>query len=73
MTKKYYVVPVFGSVEPMVMGPYDGPEGQLAAAKNIHSEQSQNDSLFWLDIDANGVPSMGAFTPGALESEKMGA
>jgi hypothetical protein len=74
MTKKYYVVPIFGSVEPQILqGPYARPEAMIEAARVVHAEQSQNDSIFWLEIDDKGTPTMGTFTTAELEPEEIGA
>lgn len=59
---KFYNVPVWGCVEPELDGPYTTPEERDAKAKEIHAEQDDEAALFWLDIDENGDPHIGAFS-----------
>lgn len=66
---KFYNVPVWGSVEPSLEGPYTTSEERDAKAKEIHAEQDDEAGLFWLDIDNNGNPIVGAFSNADFDDE----
>lgn len=61
----YYLIPVDGGIDPEVRGPFrsDG-ERDAAALKIREHEQDENDVLFWLDVDPNGEPTIGAYSGG---------
>jgi len=50
MKKSYYLLGIEGGVEPTVHGPYDTIDEQENAAKQIHREQEDDDSLFWAEV-----------------------
>lgn len=63
MKPAYYVLPVFGGVEPDLIGPYDTEELRDAESRRHRREdQRDDDGLFGLDIDEHGVPSVFSYT-----------
>lgn len=66
---KFFNVPVWGSVDPSLDGPYTTAEERDAEAKKIHAEQEEEAGLFWLDIDNNGNPIIGSFSNADFEEE----
>lgn len=64
MKKTYYLLLVHGGVEPSVHGPYQTSDERDNAAKEIHERQTEDDGLFWADIDEVEAPTVGAYTAG---------
>ena len=64
MKKGYYLLGVEGGVEPTVHGPYATIDEQENAAKQIHPEQEDDDSLFWAEVDETGVLTVGSYGAG---------
>ena len=68
-TTHYYVVEVFGGIEPKLHGAYKTEDEQQAAAKAIGAANDPDtDGVFWLDVNIiNGEPVLeigtGAYTP----------
>lgn len=69
MNKKYYVVSVFGCVEPELSKPYKTPAARNAAARGFYKKRRMEDATFWLDVDEKGIPTIGAFISGELGDE----
>jgi len=66
---KYYIVPVFGCVEPEPLkGPFKTYDGMVRAARKIRANQKEEDAIFYLKINPKGRPQMGTFTDDELES-----
>ena len=66
MNKKYYIVSVFGCVQPeKLIGPFSDYKRMLARASKIHAKQWENDALFYLVIEDGKKPRMESF--GAME------
>jgi hypothetical protein len=60
---KYYILKVFGCVEPEPLhGPYLTYGNMLKAARRAHKKQSEEDAIFWLRVDGKGRPQVGSFT-----------
>lgn len=64
----YWLIAVKGDVEPEVLGPWESVGEQILAAKKLRraeegyrAELTDEDGLFWLDIDAAGTPEVGSF------------
>jgi hypothetical protein len=47
-----------------------GDAERMAEAKKINKEQSEEDALFWLNINASGDPEIGSFTNADFEEEE---
>lgn len=62
----YYLINVFGCVEPEIVGPFATFEERDIAALNLRKDQDEADALFWLDVE-NGVPTTGAYSGGFFE------
>jgi len=69
MTTAFYLIRIYGDVEPSLVGPFKTASKQIAAAKAMHREGGEEDSLFWLDLSGN-VPVVGAFDPLTFEEEE---
>ena len=65
---KHYLIKVIGDVEPEIDGPMASNEEMLQAAiEHRKTDGDLHDGLFWLDIDENNVPVIGAFSGGDLD------
>jgi len=72
MKAKYYIVPVFGCVDPeALVGPFKTYHGMKRAARKIHAKQAEEDAIFWLRVPAKGRPEMGSFTDAELSTEDV--
>lgn len=70
MATVYYVVPIFGCVDPQPLaGPYASWEEMLPHAQAIYREQDPGeDAIFYLAL-ADGRPELGAFSDTDLGAE----
>jgi|CXWL01.1.fsa_nt_gi hypothetical protein len=66
MKDLFYVVSVFGGIEPTLIGPYESGSMRDMHARRIHFEQKDTDSMFWLNI-VKCTPTIGAYTASFLE------
>lgn len=66
MSKRYLVF-VWGDVEPEIMGPFTDADDRNAMAGMIRAREGDEHGLYRLDIDEQGVPSIGAFGGGEME------
>ena len=53
--KKYYLVMVWGDVEPELFGPFPTPLGRDKVAREIQEDRGDEHGLYLLDIVAEGV------------------
>lgn len=68
MSEKYYLITVYGDVEPVLSDPCDTSDEVLALAREHRIEDDgQDDGLFILGIDADGTPRIEAFSGGDFE------
>jgi hypothetical protein len=59
----FYLVDVWSGVEPSLLGPYPTDEERDAAALTHRKDnQSEEDTLFWLDVPSQGEPKIGAYS-----------
>ena len=66
---KYYIVPVWGCVDPEPLrGPYPTFGKLLKAARRVYKKQDDDDAIFWLRLEGKVKPQMGAFS-----GEELGA
>lgn len=72
MKKVYYLMEVYGGVEPFTRGPFEEEEERDGAAKIIHKKQRVDDSLFWADVDEEGGLIVGAYIAGFFWEEYEG-
>lgn len=71
MKRKYYIVPIFGCVDPeSLVGPFYTYAGMLRRARKIHAKQDEDDAIFWLRVD-NGKPVFESFSGAELETEDV--
>jgi hypothetical protein len=62
---KHYLMVTVGDVEPEIKGPFATVEERDAAAvTHRRSDPSMRDGLYMLDVDANGAPTIGAYSGG---------
>lgn len=66
---KYYLVVCWGDVEPEVLTQVYENEStvNIAALKKRAELGPENDGIYWLSIDDEGVPEMGSWTGGFME------
>lgn len=63
LKSKYWLIPVFGCVEPSINGPYATEEERDAEALHLRKkEQDDDDALIALNIDPAGTPTVVAWT-----------
>lgn len=62
----FYLIHVWGDVEPRICGPYKTEATRNATAKRL--KKRDNDSMFWLDITTHGVES-GSYPDGFFDKE----
>lgn len=60
-TRAYYVVFVFGDVEPHLYGPYATPEDRDQKARKIRALEGEDGGIYWLTKDANGAIEIGPY------------
>lgn len=59
---KYYVLTIWGGIEPATVGPFGSVEEQRGAAKAIYeTTDPANDTVLWLDVDEDGLVTTGAW------------
>jgi hypothetical protein len=65
---KFYLMVVLGDVEPEIRGPFATAEGRDAdAVTHRRGDPSMRDGLYMLDVDANGKPTIGAYSGGFFD------
>jgi hypothetical protein len=65
---KYFVLPVFGSVEPQrPIGPFKTFEAMRKRAVKVRKEQDENDAIFYLVTHPTKRPVVDSFTDDQLE------
>jgi len=68
--RTHYLLYVVGDVEPTLEGPYPTGDARDQKAIEIRNEEGIDaGGLYMLDVDANGVPTVGAYTGGFLDGE----
>lgn len=67
MKTKYYVVSVYGCVEPELSHPYGSYASMLKAARKIYATHSDEDGIFWLKVGGQNKPVMESFSTAELE------
>jgi hypothetical protein len=69
-TSKYYVMPVWGCVEPQPLtGPFKTYDGMVKRAVKIHAEQGEEDAIFWMRTGGTSRPVVGTFTDDELDPD----
>lgn len=64
----HYYIGVWADVDATVYGPFDDQETRDSAAKAWLQDESDEGSVFGLDVDADGVPSTWAYSSDFMES-----
>jgi hypothetical protein len=68
-TVKYYVLPVWGCVEPQpLIGPFKSYEAMTKRAVKVHAEQGEEDAIFWMRT-GKGAPAVSTFTDDELDPD----
>ena len=70
---KHYLIVVEGDIEPSVEGPFTPKKLAAQARESRKQDPEQQNGLFWLDIDKNGKPKIGAWSGGFFEDEEAEA
>ena len=67
--KKYYILYVWGCIEPEVCGPYDDEATRDAEARRMNQEdEGRDDVVFAMDVDVlRGVPDVHGYSGGFME------
>jgi hypothetical protein len=68
---QYFIVPVFGCVEPEpLIGPFNTFGKMLTFARKIYAKQREEDAIFYLRTEGNGVkPTVESFANLDMEEE----
>lgn len=69
MKYKYYVIIVYGDIEPDLHGPFNTSEEQDIRAKELRKDNPE-DGIYWLSIGEDGEPEIGAYSGGFFEEEE---
>ena len=64
---RHFLIPVYGDVEPVMLGPYGDADERDTAAKAYRIINGDEDGIFWLDIPDDGPPKIGAYSGGFFE------
>lgn len=69
MPKRYYVVLAVGDIEPELRGPYSQEDERDKDALQIRRTElpAEDGGIFWLNIDENGSPEIGAYSGGFMD------
>lgn len=68
MKTKYYIVPVFGCVDPETLkGPFKTYDGMVNEARKIYANQDQDDAIFYLKVQPGRRPQLGTFSGSELD------
>jgi len=66
---KHYFINVIGGVDAEIIGPYKTDDKRDAEAKQFrYNEQSENDSIFALDITELGDPVIWSYSAAFMEA-----
>lgn len=70
LTITHWLIAVWRDVDPSALGPFETVEAQIAEAKRLRAsgEMSEEDGLYWLDIEGD-EPHVGSFDEMTFEEE----
>ena len=60
--KQFYILFVWGDIEPQKYGPYEYEHERDNAAQQLRLDQGPDHGIFWLDIDSNGNVETGSWS-----------
>ena len=66
---KLYLFITEGDVEPQIQGPFKSEAQRSVAAKAHKRENGDNDGIFMLDVDSQGVPTTYSYSNGFFEED----
>lgn len=70
---KYYVLGIWGDVEPNLYGPFDSELERDAKALQLkHSDELDEGGIYRLNIDSSGGPTVDSYTGIELNPEEDG-
>jgi len=61
-TTRFYLVDVWGGVEPHAVGPFADADQRDQQARSVRGRQDDEDTLFWADVAPDGTLTVGAYT-----------
>ena len=67
MKKKFYVLFVWGDVDPDLIGPFDTDEARDEEAKEKRYQEGDEHGYYWMDVDEEGIPNVGSYTGSFFE------
>lgn len=68
-----YLIEVEGGIEPTLHGPYTSEDTRNREARTIREGQDNeysDDVIFWLDVAADGKPTIGTYSGAFFEKEE---
>lgn len=66
---KYYLLIIYGDVEPALRGPYKFAEGRDRAAKRHRAINGEEDGLYKMNVHRDGRPEAIPYTGGFLDGD----
>lgn len=64
MIETYYVLIIYGDIEPDLIGPFTTEETRDEKAIDLKREYGNEHGIFPMNIDADGAPTVGAYSGG---------
>jgi hypothetical protein len=64
---KYFIIHSYDGIDPDIVGTFLSEDRRDNEAKEIHRVMSEDDVIFWLNIDEWGQPTVGAYSAGFFE------
>jgi hypothetical protein len=66
-SNKFYLIYVWGDVEPEIHGPYETEDERDIAAGVMRHQNSDDGGIYWLDITPDRTPATGSFSGAYME------
>ncbi len=66
----YFVVFVWGDVDPSLEGPFETEDERDAKAREIRRNEGDENGIYWLDLTESGKLEVGPYTGGFLDDEE---
>ena len=72
---EYYLIHLYGCIEPHEIGPFGTEEERDKAAFNLHNGSDdfdpEEDAVIWADVDQRGKLTVGAYSAAFFEQEEL--
>jgi hypothetical protein len=61
---KHYLFITWGDIDPEILGPFESEDTRDDRAKELKKEHGDENGIFMLDVEDNGMPSANAYSGG---------